>query len=71
MKNPRCTRNQRTRAYLDELIKNCKPGTIIFTEELSIALSTRFRSVINRNVGLAMRERDDVELKRNGVWEVI
>lgn len=71
MKNPRCTRNQRTRQYLDELIKNCKPGTIIFTEELSIALSTRFRSVTNRNVGLAMRERDDVMLKSNGVWEVL
>jgi hypothetical protein len=54
-------------------LKDCKPGTILFTEEISLALSTKFRSVSNRNVGLAMRERDDVELQqkdRHGVWVV-
>ena len=71
MKNPRCSRNVRTRKYLDELIKGCKPGTVLFTNDVSIALSTRFRSVSNRNVGLAMRERDDVVLEQaGGAWRV-
>lgn len=70
---PKRTQNQKTRAYLDDLIKTCKPGSILFTEELSRALSIRFRSVTNRNVGLAMRERDDVELRNKdkfGTWAV-
>ena len=71
MKNPRCTRNQKTRAYLDKLIKDCKPGTVLFTNDISIALSTKFRSVTNRNVGLAMREREDVMLEQGGgAWRV-
>lgn len=71
MKNPRCARNVRTREYLDELIKGCKPGSVLFTEEISIALSTRFRSVNTRNVGNAMREREDVELEQGGgAWRV-
>ena len=71
MKNPRCSRNVRTRKYLDELIKGCKPGTVLFTNDVSIALSTKFRSVSNRNVGLAMRERDDVVLEQaGGAWRV-
>ena len=71
MKNPRCARNVRTRQYLDELIKGCKPGTVLFTNDVSIALSTKFRSVSNRNVSLAMRERDDVVLEQaGGAWRV-
>ena len=70
MKNPRCARNVRTRKYLDELIATCKPGTVLFTNDVSIALSTKFRSVSNRNVGLAMRERDDVVLDAPGTWRV-
>ena len=71
MKNPRCTRSQRTRQYLDELIKGCAPGTVLLTNDVSIALSTKFRSVSNRNVGNAMRERDDVVLEQNGgAWRV-
>jgi hypothetical protein len=70
-RNARCTRNERTRQYLDELIKGCPPGSVLFTEEISIALSTRFRSVTNRNVGNAMRERDDVTLEQGGgAWRV-
>jgi hypothetical protein len=66
-------KNQKTRAYLDDIIKTCKPGSILFTEELSRALSTKFRSVTNRNIGLALRERDDVELRNKdkfGTWVV-
>ena len=71
MKNPRCTRNERTRQYLDELVATCKPGSVLFTNEISIALSTKFRSVSNRNVGNAMRERDDVVLEQaGGAWRV-
>ena len=71
MKNPRCARNVRTRKYLDEFIATCKPGTVLFTNDVSIALSTKFRSVSNRNVGLAMRERDDVVLEQaGGAWRV-
>lgn len=70
MRNANCTRNQRTREYLNEIIKSAKPGSILFTNEISIALSTKFRSVNNRNVGNAMRERDDVELVNLGTWRV-
>lgn len=70
MKNARCTRNQKTREYLTEIIKSAKPGSILFTNELSIALSTKYRSVNNRNVGNALRERDDVELINLGTWRV-
>jgi len=70
MKNPRCSRNVRTRKYLDELIKTCKAGTTLFTNDLSVALSTKYRSVNNHNVGNAMRERDDVVLDAHGTWRV-
>ena len=74
MKNKRCTRNQKTRAYLDEMLKDAKPGTILFSNDISIALSTKFRSVSKREVGTMLRERDDVRLQHKdqcGVWVVV
>ena len=64
-------RTERTRAYLDEVLQTCKPGTLLFTEDISVALSTRFRSVTTHNVGLALRERSDVALERTGVWRKV
>jgi hypothetical protein len=64
-------RTERTRAYLDTLLQNCKPGTTLFTEDISVALSTKFRSVTSHNVGLALRERSDVELVSTGVWRKV
>jgi hypothetical protein len=69
--NARCTRNQKTRAYLDELLKTCKSGTILFSNDISTALSTKHRSVTKRDVGMMLRERDDVMLQdkhKFGVW---
>lgn len=63
MKNPRCTKNQKVRKEIDEMLKSAKPGSIFFTDEISKALSIRKRSVTNRNVAMALRERIDVKLK--------
>jgi len=71
--NARCTRNQKTRMYLDDLLKKCKSGTILFSHDISTALSTRHRSVTKRDVGMMLRERDDVMLQdknKYGVWVV-
>jgi len=70
MKNHKVKKNQRTRAYLDGILKDAQPGTLLFTNELSIALSTKFRSVNNHNIGNLMRERDDVVLDAPGTWRV-
>lgn len=68
MKNPTCKKNQKTRRYLEEIIKDAKPGSIMFTEEISIALSTKFRSVSNRTVGRLMSSMEGVRKDRDCVW---
>jgi len=68
MKNAKCTRNQKARVYLEDIVQSCNPGCILFTEELSIALSTKFRSVSNRTVGRIMSGIEGVKKDRDGVW---
>jgi len=60
----------RIRDYLDKTVKPCKPGTILFTRELATSLRThQHHGESTRDVGMIMRERDDVKLVRKGIWE--
>lgn len=62
----------RVRSYLDKTVKSCEPGTILFTHELASALSVQYHhGESTRDIGMAMRERNDVRLVRTGVWEKI
>lgn len=66
---PRATR---VRAYLDETIASCEPGTRLFTHELATALCIKFHhGESTRDVGMALRERDDVRMIKHGIWEKI
>lgn len=58
----------RIRDHLDKLLQNTQPGTIVYTSKVSESLKKNCRNIQVRNVGLAMRERSDVELVENGVW---
>lgn len=60
----------KVRAYVDEVVKDCKPGTTIFTCEIAAALCVRLHHGESAlDVGTALKERDDVRLVRTGIWE--
>lgn len=61
-------RKKRIRNYLDDTLKDTKPGTILFTDELSSALCLQHHGESNLAIGLALRERSDVKNIRDGVW---
>ena len=62
-------RTEKIRNYIEEVLSPCKPGTIIFTHEIASALCDRLHHGESvRNVGIALRERDDVELMYTGAW---
>lgn len=63
VRNARSTRNDNTRNQIDEMVKSAKPGTILFTDDISQVLSIRKRSVNNRTVGKLMSERTDVVMR--------
>jgi len=67
---PALPRAEKTRKYLDGLIPTRTSGSVLLTENIASSLSTKYRSVHSKTVGLAMRERDDVELISNGRWRV-
>ena len=62
-RNARSIKNDNTRNEIDEMVKSAKSGTILFTDDISRALSLRRRSVNNRTVGKLMAEREDVKCK--------
>jgi hypothetical protein len=63
-------RSAKVRAYVDEVVKDCKPGTTIFTCEIAAALCVKLQHGESmRDVGTALKERDDVRLVRTGTWE--
>ena len=68
MKNAKCSKNAKTRLYLEDIVQSCNPGSILFTEELSIALSTKFRSVSRRTVGKIMSSLEGIRKDRDGIW---
>jgi len=61
-------RKLRIRKYIGEVLQNCKPGTILFTDELSRAFCIIHHGETNQDIGMALRERSDVRLERTGVW---
>ena len=62
----------KTRAYIDETISSCKPGTIIFSNDLARGLCARLHhGESSCAVGIAMRERSDVVRVSTGVWKKI
>ena len=67
---PALPRAQKAREYLDQLIPTRTSGSVLLTENIASSLSTKCRSVHSKTVGLAMRERDDVELISMGRWRV-
>jgi len=68
MKNARCTRNQKIRLYLNQVCSELQPGEILQSSVVATRISTRNRGVSTLTVGLAFRERDDMELVKTGVW---
>ena len=70
MRNARCTRNEKIRKEIDDIVKKSKEGSIIFTTELAQALSTRYRSVNILNATRFLRERDDLKLINPKTWQV-
>ena len=70
MRNARSIRNEKIRKDVGEIVDSAKSGTILFTDDISRALSMRKRSVTNKNVGNALSERDDVVMREGygGVW---
>jgi len=68
MKNARCTRNQKIRMYLNQACSELQSGETLQSSIVAIQVSTRNRGVSTLNVGLALRERDDMELVKTGVW---
>lgn len=62
-------RAPKVRAYIQEVVSSCEKGTILFTDELASALCKRLHHGESvRDVGTALRERDDVRLIRTGEW---
>jgi hypothetical protein len=62
-------RAPKVRAYIEEVVSSCKPGTILLTEELAAALCRRLHHGESmRDVGRSLRERTDVRLVRTGTW---
>ncbi len=61
-------RTDRIRQHLDNVLQNCADGTILFSSDIAATLAKRCRTVTVNNVGMALRERDDVVLVENGVW---
>jgi len=61
-------RTDRIRKYISDILDGCKPGTVLFTSEISRALCVRHHGESNKDVGMAMRERTDVINVREGVW---
>lgn len=62
-------RTEKIRNYIEEVLSPCKPGTVVFTHEIASALCNRLHHGESmRDVGMALRERDDVELMYTGAW---
>jgi len=62
-------RTEKIRNYIEEVLSPCKHGTVIFTHEIASALCDRLHHGESmRDVGMALRERDDVELMYTGAW---
>jgi hypothetical protein len=58
----------RIREHLDTVLQKSKSGDIIHSSKVTATLKENCRYVTVRNVGLALRERSDVELVSSGVW---
>ena len=58
----------RIREHLDTVLQKSKSGDIIRSSKVAATLKENCRYVTVRNVGLALRERTDVELVESGVW---
>lgn len=68
---PSCQKKRdNIRKEIDEMVKSAKSGALLFTDDISRAISIRKRSVTNRTVGKLMNERDDVVMKEGygRVW---
>jgi hypothetical protein len=61
-------RTERIRKYVDDVLQNLPAGSIVSSSDISTSLATKCRTINPNNVGMALRERDDVELVENGVW---
>jgi hypothetical protein len=58
----------RIREYLDTVLQKSKTGDIVRSSKVAATLKENCRYVTGRSVGLALRERSDVELVSSGVW---
>jgi hypothetical protein len=58
----------RIREYLDTVLQKSKTGDIVRSSKVAATLKENCRYVTVRSVGLALRERSDVELVSSGVW---
>lgn len=70
--NGNIKRAQKIRKCVSELVNGCEPGATIFTHEIAAALCERLHHGESmRDVGAALKERDDVRLVRTGEWEKV
>jgi hypothetical protein len=61
-------RTDRIRNHLNQVLQKLPAGSILMSSNITATLAKRCRTVTVNNVGMALRERDDVELVENGVW---
>lgn len=71
MRNAKHDRNEKIRTEINEMLSVCKPGNLVFSDAISISLSTRHRSVTNKSVSRALRERSDIKCVAPGTWMVL
>ena len=54
--------------YLNQVCSNLQSGEMLHSSIVATQVSTRNRGVSTLNVGLALREREDMELVKTGMW---
>ena len=68
----RITRVGRSRAYVEDIVKSSKQGTILFSDEIAAALRINIcYGPSAKDIGMIFRERNDVKNISDGVWEVL
>lgn len=61
MRNAKSIKNDNIRKELDVMLKETKTGAVLFSDEISRALSLKRRSVTTRTISRLMCERDDLK----------
>jgi hypothetical protein len=73
MRNARSSKNDNTRAMLENLLKSMQLGDTFSSTQVAEQLSKPKRCVAARTMGSLLRERDDVKLvdKERCIWKKV